>query len=119
MQRVKKLKICINCLRGNHEMKVCRFGGCKICNAKHNTILHDNAEDQTKNVHLATNSQIASDELIDPSASETSSEQSICAFSLLFAIKTMGNMLSERFFDCGSQSSFISTELAISYSFLS
>nr|CAI5853378.1 unnamed protein product [Callosobruchus analis] len=123
MQRVKKLKICINCLRGNHEMKVCRFGGCKICNAKHNTILHDNAEGQTKNVHLVTNSQIASDELIDPSASETSSEQSICAFSVssnailstvsvIVCDKNNGLHAIRALLDCGSQSSFISTELA-------
>nr|CAH7763984.1 unnamed protein product [Callosobruchus chinensis] len=125
MQRVKKLKICINCLRGNHEMKVCRFGGRKICKAKHNTILHDTAEaeGQTKNVHLAKNSQIASEELIDPSTSETSSEQSICAFSVssnavsstvlvIVCDKNNGQHVIRALLDCGSQSSFISTELA-------
>nr|CAH7747066.1 unnamed protein product [Callosobruchus chinensis] len=104
-------------------MKVCRFGGCKICKAKHNTILHDTAEGQTINVHLATNSQIASEELIDPSTSETSSEQSICAFSVssnavlstvsvIVCDKNNGQHVIRALLDCGSQSSFISTELA-------
>ncbi|XP_018407559.1 PREDICTED: uncharacterized protein LOC108783486 [Cyphomyrmex costatus] len=38
---IKKRKICINCLRSvDHTSNKCPSGNCKICKAKHNTLLH-------------------------------------------------------------------------------
>ncbi|XP_043471749.1 uncharacterized protein LOC122504631 [Leptopilina heterotoma] len=36
---VKDSNLCVNCLR-NHKVKDCKFGACKKCNKKHNTLLH-------------------------------------------------------------------------------
>lgn len=39
---VKQAKICLNCLR-YHRDKTCSFGNCKICDGKHNALLHRNS----------------------------------------------------------------------------
>lgn len=38
--KVKILKLCINCFRSNHFTNNCLANGCRICNKKHNTLLH-------------------------------------------------------------------------------
>ncbi|KAK9711205.1 Protein of unknown function (DUF1759) [Popillia japonica] len=37
---VKRLKLCINCLKAGHIAKKCKSGKCKKCEAQHNTLLH-------------------------------------------------------------------------------
>nr|CAI5826142.1 unnamed protein product [Callosobruchus analis] len=39
-QEVAKLKLCSNCLRLRHAVSQCSSQGCRVCSAKHNTILH-------------------------------------------------------------------------------
>lgn len=39
-EKVRSLRLCINCLRPGHVAKNCSFGSCKMCSAKHNTLLH-------------------------------------------------------------------------------
>nr|CAH7716533.1 unnamed protein product [Callosobruchus chinensis] len=38
--KAKSMKVCLNCLKKNHTSANCRWSGCKICNMKHNTMLH-------------------------------------------------------------------------------
>nr|CAH7769929.1 unnamed protein product [Callosobruchus chinensis] len=38
--KAKSMKVCLNCLKKNHTSADCRWSGCKICNMKHNTMLH-------------------------------------------------------------------------------
>nr|CAH7729894.1 unnamed protein product [Callosobruchus chinensis] len=38
--KAKSMKVCQNCLKKNHTSSECRWSGCKICNMKHNTMLH-------------------------------------------------------------------------------
>nr|XP_022914618.1 uncharacterized protein LOC111425084 [Onthophagus taurus] len=38
--RVKQLKVCMNCLRSGHFVKQCRSSSCKRCNSRHHTVLH-------------------------------------------------------------------------------
>lgn len=33
-------KLCVNCLKADHAAKVCTSSTCKMCNKKHNTLLH-------------------------------------------------------------------------------
>ena len=40
LEEVKRLKLCINCLRKGHMMKKCSSGSCRKCSSKHNTLLH-------------------------------------------------------------------------------
>lgn len=45
MQKVKQLNLCANCLRQGHNINECKFGPCKICGKRHNTMLHsDNSQ---------------------------------------------------------------------------
>lgn len=38
---IKRNSLCINCLRAGHSVAKCRFGSCKKCDKKHNTIIHN------------------------------------------------------------------------------
>lgn len=41
IEKIKKLKLCFNCLRANHSCSDCFSQGCKLCSKKHNTLLHE------------------------------------------------------------------------------
>ena len=38
---IKEVRLCVNCLRDDHEVLTCTFQGCKHCSEKHNTSLHE------------------------------------------------------------------------------
>lgn len=46
LQTVKRLQLCINCLRSNHTARDCNSSSCFKCNARHNTLLHDTQQQQ-------------------------------------------------------------------------
>lgn len=41
LKKVKDGRRCINCLKIGHNAKDCKSRGCKTCNRKHNSLLHD------------------------------------------------------------------------------
>nr|CAH7732585.1 unnamed protein product [Callosobruchus chinensis] len=43
LREVNKMKRCTNCLRRGHSKSDCRSQGCKKCNGRHNTLLHDDS----------------------------------------------------------------------------
>jgi len=40
IEKVKQLRLCLNCLRSNHLVSSCIAQGCRLCGKKHNTLLH-------------------------------------------------------------------------------
>lgn len=38
--RIKELKLCINCLKGNHSVSNCKSSSCRKCGKRHHTLLH-------------------------------------------------------------------------------
>ncbi|KYM95005.1 hypothetical protein ALC62_14362 [Cyphomyrmex costatus] len=40
LKEVKRLKLCINCLKNDHFVRSCKMGHCKECTKKHNTLCH-------------------------------------------------------------------------------
>lgn len=40
VQEVKKLKLCMNCLRNDHFVIDCRSSSCRQCGDRHNTLCH-------------------------------------------------------------------------------
>jgi hypothetical protein len=45
--QVKRLNLCVNCLKHNHSTLNCKSGFCRECNKKHNILLHFNKSNQT------------------------------------------------------------------------
>lgn len=43
-------KLCINCLRSGHSLENCRFGPCRMCNKKHNSLVHPGSPHISSNV---------------------------------------------------------------------
>lgn len=41
LNKVRSLKLCLNCLKGKHFAKCCNAGHCRRCMKKHSTLLHD------------------------------------------------------------------------------
>ncbi|XP_055714352.1 uncharacterized protein LOC129808594 [Phlebotomus papatasi] len=41
LELVKTSKLCFNCLRASHSVQSCRSSTCRICYARHNTLLHE------------------------------------------------------------------------------
>lgn len=55
IERVKQLKLCINCLRSGHDEKKCTYGACKLCSRRHNTMLHlENKQNTQPNTQSQT-----------------------------------------------------------------
>ncbi|KAJ8979780.1 hypothetical protein NQ317_007688 [Molorchus minor] len=40
IENVKKLRLCINCLRTGHMVKQCRSSSCRNCKSRYNSLLH-------------------------------------------------------------------------------
>ncbi|KAF2896640.1 hypothetical protein ILUMI_09534, partial [Ignelater luminosus] len=55
---LKRLSICINCLKFGHKVDKCSGKNCRVCNKRHNSILHDfNYDSKAQNPNNANNSQ--------------------------------------------------------------
>lgn len=100
---IVKNRFCINCLRSGHLAPQCKAMSCKLCNHKHNSLLHfdkPNAESkQLVSSPISLSTCISNQVLLSTAivkVSTINSDEFIEARCLL---------------DCGSQSSFISQEL--------
>ncbi|XP_043064092.1 uncharacterized protein LOC122320081 [Drosophila ficusphila] len=40
LKEVKKMSLCINCLKDGHQLRSCNSSGCRKCGSKHHTLLH-------------------------------------------------------------------------------
>lgn len=40
VKEIRRLKLCINCLRNDHFVKTCKMGSCRECSGRHNTLCH-------------------------------------------------------------------------------
>ncbi|XP_050516560.1 MATH and LRR domain-containing protein PFE0570w-like [Diabrotica virgifera virgifera] len=55
LAEVKKLKLCVNCLRNNHSTNQCRSMHCRKCDSNHNTLLHFGVNNQDNNQNFNSN----------------------------------------------------------------
>ncbi|XP_011879669.1 PREDICTED: uncharacterized protein LOC105568535, partial [Vollenhovia emeryi] len=44
LDKVKSLRLCLNCLKGKHVARECLASGCRKCSKKHSTLLHEDRE---------------------------------------------------------------------------
>ncbi|XP_013194101.2 uncharacterized protein LOC106137743 [Amyelois transitella] len=48
-------KLCENCLRSGHTLETCKFGPCRKCNRKHNTLIHSDTSNDAQVMTLHSN----------------------------------------------------------------
>nr|CAI5867734.1 unnamed protein product [Callosobruchus analis] len=138
LREINKMKRCTNCLRRGHSKSDCRSQGCKKCNGRHNTLLHDDnsrnppttsgvARSGCQNV---TNSQIQVSDSDDSSVQENNDDNSVQSAALAVnhsrnlepqILLSTANILikdgSNRWHECralldsGSQPNFVTTRL--------
>ncbi|XP_041980993.1 uncharacterized protein LOC121734447 [Aricia agestis] len=100
---IRKLKLCMNCLREGHQPHNCKLGPCRVCKRKHNTLLH-----QTKTDFSSLNS---TDTIVNFSTQPTNQILLSTAIIEVQNPKTKEAIKARALLDCGSQSSFISKRL--------
>ncbi|KAJ8975728.1 hypothetical protein NQ317_004192 [Molorchus minor] len=122
-ERIKSLKICLNCLRGGHFSKNCRRGTCRKCKSKHHTLLHADIEGVTNSV--ASNSSDSG--LSNPGIASIRTEGNTNALSAsgltdhvllstayVNVLDKKGKVVTVRaLLDSGAQSNFISRDLCL------
>lgn len=125
---IKQLKVCENCLRSNHRTHECIAQGCKVCNKKHNTILHSDRE-QNQSINVVTvessaqetninqNNEIVNQQTASTCASIQSrvikDNQIILPTAIIFVQDRANNWRKCRaLLDSGSQSNFITENFA-------
>ncbi|CAK9799145.1 hypothetical protein ANTPLA_LOCUS1910 [Anthophora plagiata] len=110
LQEVKKAKLCVNCFRSGHKIFQCKYGNCRQCNKKHNTLLHFE--------EISTEQAVASkdDEPTSSNAvtllSYENSEILLSTARVIICDQTNRERQCRVLLDPGSQSNFITENLA-------
>nr|CAI5818943.1 unnamed protein product [Callosobruchus analis] len=112
-QEVAKLKLCSNCLRLGHAVSQCSSQGCRVCSAKHNTILHTDQSSESRvesNTSTDQNNVSTSGIIVNHC---TQSEPQILLSTVQIDIKDSKGRWHQcrALLDNGSQSNFISKSL--------
>ncbi|KAJ8912014.1 hypothetical protein NQ315_003551, partial [Exocentrus adspersus] len=114
-QEIKKLKLCINCLRSNHSIKHCKSESrCRKCNKLHNTLLHfSNTNHNTTHVMIISHSTESLNTLVTNKSYCNVKNQNCILFST--ALVTILDQAGKPHYcrvilDSASQSNFISKE---------
>lgn len=120
IEKVRNLKVCINCLKFGHHSKICRLGNCKRCNLKHHTLLHIEKErpSEAANTSNNTSNNIPNEpENTTPnvslsSSSSSSIQQVLLSTAYIEIVDKNGIGRTIRaLLDSGSMSSFITADL--------
>lgn len=109
-QKVKKLKLCINCLKKGHYIADCKSSRCKICGKRHHTLLH------------VDTSKISNERTVSPKENESSTtltalfsgatREVLLSTAIIDILDAKGNAHKVRaLLDSGSQSSFITSRI--------
>ena len=111
-REIQQRKLCNNCLRSKgHQAQSCKSGACKLCQAKHNTLLHKQSQAPS-----ASDGDVAVDESPKIPATVATSlfvDKSYVMLStaLVYAYDQAGSRnLCRVLLDCGSQANFISRQ---------
>ena len=82
IQIITDLNLCTNCLQGGHDVTRCKFGHCKYCNEKHNSLLHSFQITESSSVGAAPDSGLGlgtspGSSLVPIQSTEKSSNESV------------------------------------------
>ena len=113
-ESVKKLSLCLNCLRSNHRVSNCSFSTCRTCTKKHHTLLHF---ESTQAKQVSTSAERSENSIESKSSSLQAYSAQIYSDSLLATaivdiVNAQGKTRTCRvFLDSGSQPNFITEEV--------
>ncbi|XP_018396137.1 PREDICTED: uncharacterized protein LOC108774503 [Cyphomyrmex costatus] len=108
---IRSRKLCVNCLRSSsHVSSKCTSGQCKVCHAKHHTLLHaSSAAEASTDKEDATKPTASSSVLAMHSSSSIVSEHVMLSTAVVHVCDNEGTLRPCRaLLDCGSQANFIS-----------
>lgn len=126
-EKIKSLKLCLNCLRGGHFSKLCRRSTCKKCHSKHHTLLHSESEESKSSLvsanppsssvdnnspHVNTTPNVRVDANTNALSASGTGDSVLLSTAYVNVIDKNGKSNTVRaLLDSGSQSSFITREL--------
>ncbi|XP_011163687.1 uncharacterized protein LOC105198615 [Solenopsis invicta] len=118
IKKIKRLKVCLNCFKVGHSIEACKFGTCRICHKKHNTLLHIPRGEDTDS---ESNNQRATTVEQKPPTEQTTSvthpavpiaDRRLLATAIIKIQDNDGEFQECRaFLDPGSQSNFMTRDL--------
>ncbi|KAJ8929013.1 hypothetical protein NQ314_018324 [Rhamnusium bicolor] len=125
---INKNSMCYNCLKKGHTIAQCRSDGCRICNKKHHTQLHQpehksgevNAQSNQVAKHAMPNTYQGDDQSHPLAAGNATAlltqnnnrSQILLATAQVNVVASNGNLIPARaLLDSGSQTSFITTKI--------
>ncbi|XP_018400687.1 PREDICTED: uncharacterized protein LOC108778090 [Cyphomyrmex costatus] len=117
---VRNRKFCVNCLRSPmHPLDKCTSIGCKICNVKHNTLLHTSTSSSEDHSGTSDNTKESSKQnstttVTTHSSNNQGKDHIMLSTAVVNVIASDGTSHPCRaLLDSGSQASFISKQLAV------
>lgn len=102
ISHAQKANLCLNCLNVGHSYQECRFGTCKKCTSKHNTLLHLGQQVSPEK----------GDESVNLSSFVGMDNQILLSTAIIQVFDKYGNShICRALLDSGSQSNFITSNL--------
>lgn len=115
IKEVRRLKLCVNCLKNDHYVKTCKRGPCRECAEKHNTLCHriqdgnvpERSEGSEPPIEV-NNGQSLSSLTVHHAASSAKRRRILMATVIVDAIRSNGSNVSMRvLLDSASEANFI------------
>ncbi|XP_036346425.1 uncharacterized protein LOC118755709 [Rhagoletis pomonella] len=121
LREVKKLSLCLNCLKTGHQIRDCKSGSCRACQSKHHTLLHFerstasliNSQAEASSVATVQSNAMTASLSVSPSAPVSPSDAVFLATAVVLVKNRAGSFVPCRaLLDSGSQLHFVTTRLA-------
>ncbi|XP_036344786.1 uncharacterized protein LOC118754023 [Rhagoletis pomonella] len=121
LREVKKLSLCLNCLKTGHQIRDCKSGSCRACQSKHHTLLHFerstasliNSQAEASSAATVQSNAMTASLSVSPSAPVSPSDAVFLATAVVLVKNRAGSFVPCRaLLDSGSQLHFITTRLA-------
>jgi len=116
IKEVKRLRLCMNCLRNDHYAKTCKMGHCRECSERHNTLCHlprkgkisQGTSEIAESQDTAKNEQPGINVSVHHAANNTMGRQMLMATAVVDAIHRNGSSTPMRvLLDSASKANFI------------
>ncbi|XP_029174769.1 uncharacterized protein LOC114943355 [Nylanderia fulva] len=113
---IRKRKLCANCLRGgNHYAAKCKMGACKTCGAKHNSMLHLQADSgditEKGKAEGEPSPETTKEKIVMTQVSSAWNAHVLLSTAIVYIIDATGTRQSCRvLLDSGSQANFITRD---------